>query len=991
MRRSTHGQLLRLIALSPVGLIATPTLAQQAPEGEDPVAEEIIVTSSRIRRSEDTFSNPVLAIPAESIRYSGTTSLATYLKETPALAGSQDANDNAGSNAQIGTTGLSLLDLRNLGVERTLVLVDGRRHVAALPGTAAIDVDTIPIALVERIEVQTGGASAIYGADGVSGVVNFIMKKDFEGVDVRAQMGRSGHGDADSRLFSAAAGLNFHEGRGNVTFALEHASEDRLHASRRDFAGGGSRHLLVDNPFDRNDDPNVYDHIPLNDVRFWDSSPNGAIDIELDFVNDFDGDGTPWDFGVLPPVDGSAPVPPIYAQGGDGTPLDRYIGDLLPEIERSTANLFVNYELAPAATVFGELKFSRSESFSEAQPTFDFFLWLEPDYAFTPSTIAAAAAGGPIFMSRDNFDLGVRNEDIDRETLRGVLGIGGDITDNVRYEASYVYGETEVDNHIGNNRYNDRFAAALDAVVDPATGDIVCRSNLDPSAEPANISWQGWNTYEPIAGTWAGSFTPGPNSGCVPLNLFGEGSPSQEAIDWIMLESFSTSKITQEVVQAFVSGSTADWFELPAGPLGFALGAEWRKEESESMPPLEDQLGQTFGNILLPSRGDYDVAEAFAEISVPLLSNRPFAEILSVDGAVRLSDYSTIGSATTWKAGVIWSPIRSIAVRGTLAEATRAPNIAELFDPGGQDFQLINDPCDSTRLDEGSSTRAANCEALLTALGVDPGSFTDPNSASVAGVSQGNPDLEEEIAETTTIGLVLRPEFAPSLAISIDWYDVELTNAISTATPEEAAQICVDSPSLDNDFCGLITREPGTGAIASFLTLPVNVADFRTEGYDFTVNYQLDPADIGMQRDIGMFNFRLIGNKLEELTFIRLPGAEPDPELGEEDKPEWQMNLDVTWQLASLLVNYGINYFDETYRYTYQQRRADTDIVAPAYYKYDARFTHDMQVRYAFDNGIAVYGGVNNLTDQEPDLGEDFYPVSAVGRFWYLGATFSRF
>jgi iron complex outermembrane recepter protein len=991
MRRSTHGQLLRLIALSPVGLIATPTLAQQAPEGEDPVAEEIIVTSSRIRRSEDTFSNPVLAIPAESIQYSGTTSLATYLKETPALAGSQDANDNAGSNAQIGTTGLSLLDLRNLGVERTLVLVDGRRHVAALPGTAAIDVDTIPIALVERIEVQTGGASAIYGADGVSGVVNFIMKKDFEGVDVRAQMGRSGHGDADSRLFSAAAGLNFHEGRGNVTFALEHASEDRLHASRRDFAGGGSRHLLVDNPFDRNDDPNVYDHIPLNDVRFWDSSPNGAIDVELDFVNDFDGDGTPWDFGVLPPVDGSAPVPPIYAQGGDGTPLDRYIGDLLPEIERSTANLFVNYELAPAATVFGELKFSRSESFSEAQPTFDFFLWLEPDYAFTPANIAAAGAGGPIFMSRDNFDLGVRNEDIDRETLRGVLGIGGDITDNVRYEASYVYGETEVDNHIGNNRYNDRFAAALDAVVDPATGDIVCRSNLDPSAEPANISWQGWNTYEPIAGTWAGSFTPGPNSGCVPLNLFGEGSPSQEAIDWIMLESFSTSKITQEVVQAFVSGSTADWFELPAGPLGFALGAEWRKEESESMPPLEDQLGQTFGNILLPSRGDYDVAEAFAEISVPLLANRPFAEILSVDGAVRLSDYSTIGSATTWKAGVIWSPIRSIALRGTLAEATRAPNIAELFDPGGQDFQLINDPCDRTRLDEGSSTRAANCEALLTALGVDPGSFTDPNSASVAGVSQGNPNLEEEIAETTTIGIVLRPEFAPSLAISIDWYDVELTSAIASATPEEAAQICVDSPTLDNDFCGLITREPGTGAIASFLTLPVNVADFRTEGYDFTVNYQLDPADIGMQRDIGLFDFRLIGNKLEELTFIRLPGAEPDPELGEEDKPEWQMNLDVTWQLASVLVNYGINYFDETYRYTYQQRRADTDIVAPAYYKYDARFTHDVQMRYAFDNGLAVYGGVNNLTDQEPDLGEDFYPVSAVGRFWYLGATFSRF
>lgn len=987
MRRpsSFHEHLARLLALGPACLIATPVLAQEVARDEDAAAEEIVVTSSRIRRSEEAFSNPVLTIAADAIQHSGTTSLGNYLKETPALVGSQDANDNAGSNANIGTTGLSLLNLRNLGEQRTLVLVDGRRHVAALPGTAAVDVDTIPIALVERVEIQTGGASAIYGADGVSGVVNFIMKKDFEGVDVRAQMGRSGHGDADSRLFSAAAGLNFHDGRGNVTFALEHAKDERLSARRRNFASGG-RDYLVDNPFDRDDDPNVYDHIFLRDIRYWDSSANGAIFIDDDWIPDYDGDGAIWDVGTLPPYEGGAPINPLFAQGGSGTPLARYAGDLLPEVERYTANVFASYEISPAAKVFGELKYSRSESFSESQPTFDFFLLIEPDNPYIPDSIAEAAGGAPIAMSRDNFDLGIRNEDVERETIRAVLGIGGDITSNIRYEASYVYGETEVTNHIGNNRYNDRFAAAIDAVVDPDTGEIVCRSNLDPSAEPANLI----SSFEPRPGTWAGSFTPGPDSGCVPINLFGEGSPSQAALDWIVIDSLAREKIEQQVVQAFVAGDTGDWFELPAGPLGFAFGAEWREEHSEGVPPLEDQLGLTFGNILMPNEGEYDVTEAFAEINVPLLANRPFAEVLSVDAAVRLSDYSTIGSATTWKTGVIWSPVSSLVLRGTIAEATRAPNIAELFDPGGQTFEIIFDPCDASRLDEGSSTRAANCAALLTSLGVDPDGFSDPNPASVGGISLGNPDLEEEIAKTKTVGFVFRPPFAPSLSLSVDWYDVKLTNAISVATPEEAAQICVDSPTLENDFCGLITREPGTGSISSFVQQPVNVADFRTEGYDFTINYAFEPTRLGM-RDIGSFNFRLVGNKLEELTFIRLPGAEPDPEVGEEDKPEWQMNFDATWQLDSLLVNYGINYFDETHRFTYQERRGSADIVAPQYRKYDARFTHDVQVRYGFDNGVAIYGGVNNLTNQKPDIGKDFYPVSAVGRFWYLGATFSRF
>lgn len=205
---------------------------------EQPVIEEIVVIGSRIAKPDYAYSNPVLSVDAQAIQQSGTTEIVSYLKQLPALIGSLDANDAAGSNAFIGGTGLSLLNLRNLGVERTLVLVDGRRHVAALPGTSAVDVDTIPIDLIERTEILTGGASAIYGADGVSGVVNFVMKDDFEGYSLRTQGGQSSEGDSDSVLLAFTAGKNFNDGASNVSFSVEYSHNDRLKGSDRDYATG---------------------------------------------------------------------------------------------------------------------------------------------------------------------------------------------------------------------------------------------------------------------------------------------------------------------------------------------------------------------------------------------------------------------------------------------------------------------------------------------------------------------------------------------------------------------------------------------------------------------------------------------------------------------------------------------------------------------------------------------------------------------------------
>jgi outer membrane receptor protein involved in Fe transport len=237
------------IGASALAVVCTPAIAQdQSAESAAAPLETIVVTGSRIVVPGVAVSNPVTSIDAEAIRTSGVTDLTDYLKTTPALVSSTDKTDAGGSNAFIGSTGLTLLNLRNLGVDRTLVLVDGRRHVAGLPGSAAVDIDTIPFALIERIDVQTGGASALYGADGVSGVVNFILKRDFEGVDVRAQYGSSSQGDADTVLVSAVLGENVDDGRGNVTVALEYSKEQRLRANERDYAGGGRGYTFHDNP-----------------------------------------------------------------------------------------------------------------------------------------------------------------------------------------------------------------------------------------------------------------------------------------------------------------------------------------------------------------------------------------------------------------------------------------------------------------------------------------------------------------------------------------------------------------------------------------------------------------------------------------------------------------------------------------------------------------------------------------------------------------------
>ena len=978
-----------------LALISTPSFAQSAADVGATATDEddaIVVTGSRIARPEADSPNPVTSFSSENIEQSGRTNLTDLLVQSAALVGSTTNRDSSGSSAGFGAVGINLLNLRNLGTDRTLVLVNGRRHIAGVSGSASVDISTIPSDLIDRIDILTGGVSAIYGADGVSGVVNFVLKRDFEGVSARGQMGISEYGDAANRYGSITAGTNFADDRGNVAVSYEYDANDRVAGTARRRGGDPfNTFSLVRNPDDFPDDPNVFDRILLNDLRYADSSRDGAIDVDGDLTPDFTGSGNVYDLGSFLPQSGG------LVQGGSSTPLAAYQGDIQGRTEKHNVNFLGSYKFGDALRIFAEGKYTRIEAFSIAQPSFDFYTFVAADNPFIPANVRAAivpdaingAFGLPsgtlpdgVLVSRDNFDLGVRGESAKRQTLRGVFGVDGQISDNARYEVSYVYGETKTDFLSTNYRITDRYYAALDAVdqgafqTDVPNGNIVCRSTLDPNA----------TVNDPNFGEVATTFAPGSGSSCVPLNVFGENLASASALGFVNVDLANFSKVSHHVLSGALSGDFGQIFELPGGPISFALGGEYRKEKSDfvSDPLLQAGALADIAQIQ-PERGSFDVKEAFAELNVPLLRGVPFAHLLQFGAAIRFSDYSTIGNTTTWKVDGTYAPVRDLSFRATYSEAVRAPNVTELFAPQNGTFSFIDDPCDPVNIPEGTSFRQANCTALLTALGVNPATFSptsDPvATVSLPGRSGGNPVLAEEEARTWTAGFVLRPNFLPGFTATFDWYDIKLRNAISTASAQDLVDLCVDQPTLDNSFCANLSRDPTTGYVSDYLVGPANVAQFSTAGADFTMNY-----NFAISPTAGRFNVRLNGGYLDRLEFTPTPGAELDDDRGEEFAPKWVGSADLTWTLDNFAVNYGVSYFSKTRRFTTEQLEANPDISDPRYFFFKEKWEHDVRLQYATDdNRFTFYAGVNNLFNEKPAVASLDYPVSIIGRYYFAG------
>lgn len=1012
--------------------LAGPALAQQVqPVSEAPAQEEatqldeIIVTGTRLRVQDYVASNPVVTVTGETLEYAGVTNITDFLVDQPALTGSTTLQDNSNAGAR-GSVGLNLLNLRNLGEDRTLVLIDGRRHVASSAGSSAVDTNTIPVALVQSIEVLTGGASAVYGADGVSGVVNFVMRRDFEGVDIRAQTGWSDEGGGSTSFLSGVVGHNFADGRANVTLAAEYSNTNRLASNDRYFSTLQGRETVVVNPnysqagFDPNN-PETYQRVFRRNARYIDTSPGGSIYADINFGSlygdpgslvgvDFTGDGRPW-------TDGEHTGGFIMI-GGDGTQLAAFGTDLIPGLDRYSFNTSVNVELTPNHRFFVEGKFVRTETQFQSQPSFDYSLFVPIDNPFIPEAARQAALApdglatpfgreiyeayfggtlpGPgILLARDNFDLGFILRDVERDTTRLVIGFEGDLTSNIGYEFSVNYGRTSETNTELNNRINERFYAAVDAVDEgqfltgTPNGNIVCRSNLDPNAIPfGNSAGMGSSPFDPT--TWGTTFTPGANSGCVPMNIFGDGSPSAEALAWVMTDSTSRDRIEQFVINGFITGDSTPWFSLPAGPVSFVLGGEYRREEALSIPSTEEVLADQVGYDVTwlgagtTLRGDFDVKEVFAELLVPLVRDVPLIQDLRVEGAYRYSDYSTVGETEAWEGRLRWSVIDDLAFRATTARAVRAPNISELFLPPSQTFAILSDPCDDDNYQLGinPAVREANCRAVLGYGPNDPYLFNNISSSSIEGVIGGNPGLGAETADTFTVGLVLTPRFLSGFSLAIDYYDIELKDAIQFFSAQNIVNKCYDLPQ-PNQFCDLVSRNPNNSQIDYFEQFGVNVASYVARGYDLSARYVLDPADFGIDRNIGRFGFGVIAGKTEELTFTEDPSdpLSSDQTVGQARVPEWQGSADITWEWNDLLVNYGYNWTSETRRY----EGVPDDFIDPRFRNYDGRSTHDLQVRYNLNDEFSIYGGVNNIGNQEPARGLSDYPASPLGRYFYVG------
>lgn len=985
-----------------VSFTATPAFAQETAEVIES-GDAIIVTGTRIRRPDLESAVPVVAITAETIQQSGQTNLTDLLAQTPALFNSETSYDAAGSNARFGGAGVNLLNLRNLGANRTLVLVNGRRHVAGVPGEAAVDINTIPTSLVDRIDTLTGGVSAIYGADGVSGVVNFITKRDFEGLEFTAQNGLSTYGDGSDHLVSVTAGTNFADGRGNIAGSYEFRGKSRISIADRPigYIGAGR---FVQNPDDvkdefGNDNPDLYDNIFIEDLRYGETHPGGAFALDSSLAAQFIGNGEAYVPGIYLPDTGA------LESGGSGTPLAYYQGDLQPKTKQHNFNLIGSYELTPSIRAFAEGKYVKSSAYTLSQPTYDLYNYIPADNAFIPQNIRdSIIAGGlseygyddGVVMSRDNFDYGTRAESIKRNLYRGVFGLEGDLTDNAKFEVSYTYGQNDFTFVTSNNRYRDRYFAALDAVDEGlvrdgvANGNIMCRVDVTGQIL-TNDMLEVLTDDDPRNDVITpDTFTPGANSGCVPLNVFGEGSPSAAALGWMGVDLTHEVSLKQHVANAFVSGDFGKFFELPGGPVQFAFGGEYRKEISDYRP---DSIAQTLSNyndeksvvmqlaLLGAEKGQFDVWEVFGELNVPVLSGARFADRLEFGAAVRVSDYSTIGTTTTWKVDGTYAPIRDIAFRASYSEAVRAPNITELFAPRSGAYSRFSDPCDPARINQGTEYRAANCAAWLGSNfpGFNYGA-SDQSGSTTPGLVSGNAALNEEKAKTWTAGAVLRPSFIPGLAFSFDWYDIRIEDAINTASLQQTAEFCVDAPTIDNSFCNNITRSSVNGYISNYILRPENVAFFETAGADMTLTYAFQTANLGD------FSLRGTVGFLDKFDYLPANGGIVDVDAGETGKPKWVGTGDVTWRKGPVSVNYGLNYVSKQLRFEHDVVAADPDIIAPEYLYHKAAVTHDIRVQFDIDNDSkSFYVGANNFTNEKPSLGSANAPVGYMGRFMYAG------
>lgn len=936
-----------------------PARAQEASAELDRVE----VTGSRLSQVDIEGATPVTVLDRSDIQRTGLNDLAEVIRQLPSITGSPlSTQTNNGGN------GGTLADIRGLGTNRTLVLVNGRRDISGG------DFSTIPIAIVERIDVLKEGASAIYGADAVSGVINVITRQNFEGAEFIGHFGRSFElvdnpaaadvgdpalkgTDGDTKRLSFVFGSSGE--KSNFVIGIEYNEQDPV------FQGN------VDNLQFQNE----------LGVRDLDDFLSAGLD---SFERDIDGDG----------VNGLARTGSSRTLGGRfNTPDGIFTRDLQTGEIRPFNNDTDLYNFAPVNYV--QTPFERSNLF--VQGDYDLFdnvnAYVEARYTNRRSSQLLAplpydsrtnpgaplpTIPGRVGVTGDNVynPFGVDLADVRRRISEtggrdfeqevnqiqlntGLRGGFGELAPTWSWDVSWQWGRrARIDTDVGQFS-GARLAQALGPSFFDASGNAVCGT---PDA---------------------------PISGCVPLNLFGgAGTITQDQLDFVAVALNDRFTTKRQVLNATLDG---DLFELPAGPVATAFGYEFRKEEFTFIPDSGKATDAVTGSTAGPTAGEYDVDSLFIEANIPLLSGVPGAELLELGGGFRYDDYSTIGDTGNFQGSLRWQPIRGLLIRGSYSEVFREPNVSELFSSSAENFPSFQDVCSTGVLGDQSAPNlyaglSPEQQARCTLTGVPSGGFFQ-SDRQIRSFVTGNPSVGPETGDTWTVGAAFSPDFLPGFSVTVDYWEVDLEGAITVIAAGNVVSQCVVNGDLDR--CDDITRF-SNGDVDNIITPRENIGGETAAGVDLGMNYSTNT-------DWGLFDGRFLVTYLDEResevsgTFVDAAGRfERRNGLPRGVYPEWKGNFNVDWSYGNFGASVNIDYLgsiDEFDLDSLDQGIAPDDAFLQ---KVDAEWYFDFTARYHFDWGTQIIAGVTNITDNDPPyiIGEfnantdtDTYRV--LGRSWF--------
>lgn len=904
--------------------LAPPVWSQTAEEsggaeapGPARSVEEVVVigTAAGTRISGFDAPTPVTEVNQEQLQAKAITRVSELLTDVPAFA----ANQNLGrSSAPIGA---SNFDLRGLGPARTLLLLDGRR-VAATDPSGGIDTNVIPATLMKSVEVVTGGASAAYGSDAVSGIVSITLDDEFEGIKGDLQYGVSTYGDVEAPSLSVAGGRAFAGGRGHWVGSLDfYDNSGQLNESSRPWGRAG--YALVTN----SDGPPT--RLRAANARFSQLTDGGVAALRnVPALRGFqfgpNGEVLPFEYGIS--------VGTTYMIGGDGGSLSGQ-ANIFPEITRQSAFTRATYELSDRVRIYADALYSNIDIFSDGTTaTNRGDLAIKRDNPFLPQEVLDLMVANDVqtfYMGRIGAEEGAFYNTVDNTVQRYGFGIDGTFGDSWRWDAILQLSSNQYDRMDGNNRNVRRFALGVDAVADPGTGAPVCRALLnDPQSTDPDIA------------------------NCVPVNVFGAGSVSDDAIRYFGGTAVMNSEQTQTLFAVNLDGRP---FRTWAGDVSVALGFEHREDEIDA---TSDPLSQAGGWITVnpqPLSGDVSVSEAYTEIVIPLMEDQPFGYAMDLNGAVRVTDYSTSGQVTTWKLGANYSPTDNLRFRGTLSEDIRAPSINELYSGQNQSITNLIDPRDNS-------------------------------NPTVVQYTGGNPGLTPETSDAWTAGIVYQPTWADGLKLSFDYFSFKIIDAIASLDGQSIIDGCFIR--MQGSLCNAITQG-GQGNITHVQATLLNAAEAKSSGFDVEIAYSMPFGN-------GVADLRLLANYVEELS-TTINGVTSDlvGQLGSESAggiPEWRFVGSARYRTETFAVGMLFRYIDDgTYRAEYVDGVDIDDNYIPSRTYFDVDWS-----RLVGDH-FELYAKINNLFDSEPPLAPN--PITSpsynggayhdrIGRYFKLGVRF---